>query len=219
MNDEALTVMIVEDDQFMRQQLEHLLGLWGYRAHAVGDAETALLDLRRSTPDIIISDLWLPGLSGLAVLEYVRQHRPLLPFLIVTGHASLDGAIEALKQGAYDYLLKPITPPELRAALDRARTSVELEQTRARAQHMRHITEVALTMAHEVNNPLAVLIGELELRLESQPQHPEEQRGLEVCLESARRIAAAIRKLTDLQEITYEQYGGVRLLNLGKAPE
>jgi DNA-binding response OmpR family regulator len=215
MMDASFEILIIDDEPILRQQLQQLLAEWGYRSRSAPDAETALTALRRSLPDIIITDMVLPGLSGMAVLQYVRQHRPTLPVLLVTGYASLDSAIDALKQGAYDYLLKPITAPELRAALDRARTSVELERARTRAQQMRHIAEVALTLAHEINNPLAVLMGELQLRIEGNPQHPDEIRSLTVCLESAQRIAATIRRLMELQEVTYEQYGHLRLLNLG----
>lgn len=219
MPDATLNVLLVEDEAVLRQHLQQLIEFWGYRVTSVVSAEEALVAMERQLPEIVITDLLLPGISGLAVLEFARQCRPAPPVLVITGHVSLDGAIEALKLGAYDYLVKPITAPELRAALDRARAAVELDRTRMRTQQMMHIAEVAMTLAHEINNPLAVLMGELQLRLEVAPMNAEEQRGIAVCLEAAQRIATAIRRLTDLQNVSYEQYGTLRLINLDPEPE
>src|SRR6185436_1252980 len=108
---------------------------------------------------------------------------------VMTAYASLESAIEALKQGAYDYLLKPILPAELSAALSRAAVAVALQRSRERAEHLRHIAEVALTLAHEINNPLAILMGELQIQLETPDGDPDMRQALEIALESAHRIA------------------------------
>jgi DNA-binding response OmpR family regulator len=219
MNEELLSILVVEDDPLVSQQLLQLIELWGYRMYSAPTGEAALLDIKRVRPDIILTDLMLPGISGMAVIQYAQKVAAQTPVLIMTAHASMDGAIDALKQGAYDYLLKPITPPELRAALDRARASVDLARTRAHAQQIHHIAEVALTLAHEINNPLAMITGELQLRIETGSLDEEERRTIDVCLQAAQRIAATIRKLTALQDISYEQYGPMRLINLAQERE
>jgi signal transduction histidine kinase len=78
---------------------------------------------------------------------------------------------------------------------------------------LRHIAEVALTLAHEINNPLAVIMGELQLQLED-PEQPVERAALEICLASSQRIAEVVRKILALQEVAYQEYGGVRMLDL-----
>ncbi len=93
-----------------------------------------------------------------------------------------------------------------------------LQRSRAREEHLRHIAEVALTLAHEINNPLAILMGELQFQLEATGENPDAQQALEICLESAHRIAGVVRRIAALQEIDYQEYHGLRLLDL-KASE
>ncbi len=125
-----------------------------------------------------------------------------------------SSAIEALKQGAYDYMLKPITPPELAAALARAHAAVALQRSRAREEHLRHIAEVALTLAHEINNPLGILVGELRFQLEEIDASPDARQALQVCLESTQRIADVVRRIAALRQVSYQEYHGMRLLDL-----
>ena len=131
----------------------------------------------------------------------------------MTAYASLEYAIEALKQGAYDFLLKPITPPELAAALARAGMAVALQRSHDRAEHLRHIAEVALTLAHEINNPLAVIMGELQLQLED-PSGVIDRAALDISIEAAHRIADVVRKISALREIAYQDYAGMRMIDL-----
>ena len=210
--DKLLEILVVEDEETLREQIAQLLPLLGYRVRIAADVTTALAELDRALPDIILTDLVLPDLPGFKVIEQSQERRPEMPVLVMTAYASLESAIEALKQGAYDYLLKPIMPPELAAALSRASIAVALQRSRARAEHLQHIAEVALTLAHEINNPLAVIMGELQLQREV--GGTDIQRGLEVCIESARRIADVIRKISALQDVVYQEYSGIRLLDL-----
>jgi DNA-binding response OmpR family regulator len=214
MQETAFEVLVVDDEPTLRAQLGQLLAAWDYRVRTVGDTESALVELDRARPDIILTDLVLPGQPGYALLERAHARWPHMPVLVMTAYASLESAIEALKQGAYDYMLKPITPPELSAALARARTAVALQRAQAREEHLRHIAEVSLTLAHEINNPLAILIGELQFQLEAAGEGTEARQALEISLESAHRIADVVRRIAALREISYEEYHGMRLLDL-----
>src|SRR5262245_147733 len=118
--DALLEVLIVEDEDILREQVAQLLPMLGYRVRVAADAAAALAELDHSLPDIILTDLMLPDQPGYSVLEQSQRRQPGLPVLVMTAYASLESAIEALKQGAYDYLLKPIMPAELSAALSRA---------------------------------------------------------------------------------------------------
>jgi CheY-like chemotaxis protein len=210
--DELFEILVVEDEEILREQIAQLLPLLGYRVRIAADVTAALAELDRALPDIILTDLVLPDLPGYKLLEQSQERRPKLPVLVMTAYASLESAIEALKHGAFDYLLKPITPPELAAALSRASIAVALQRSRARTEHLQHIAEVALTLAHEINNPLAVIMGELQLQREV--AGTDNQRELEICIESARRIADVIRKILALEEVVYQEYSGIRLLDL-----
>jgi DNA-binding response OmpR family regulator len=214
MQEHTVEVLVVDDEPTLRAQLAQLIGAWGYRVRAAGDVASALDALDHALPDIILTDLVLPGQPGYALLEHAHTRWPYLPVLVMTAYASLESAIEALKLGAYDYMLKPITAPELSAVMTRARTAVALQRAQAREEHLRHIAEVSLTLAHEINNPLAILMGELQFQLEAAGEGTEARQALEISLESAHRIAEVVRRIAALREISYEEYQGLRLLDL-----
>ena len=119
MAEPAYTILVVEDDATLRQQTAQLIEMWGYSVRTAEDTATALVVLERAPADIILTDLMLPDQPGYDLISWSQQRHPALPVLVMTAYASLERAIEALKHGAYDCLLKPITPPELAAALAR----------------------------------------------------------------------------------------------------
>lgn len=213
MAEPAYTILVVEDDTTLRQQTAQLIEMWGYTVRTAADMAMALAELERVPADIILTDLMLPDQPGLDLIHWSQQHHPAPPVLVMTAYASLEHAIEALKQGAYDFLLKPITPPELAAALARAGMAVALQRAHERAEHVRHIAEVALTLAHEINNPLAVIMGELQLQLED-PNGVIDRAALDISIAAAHRIADAVRKISALREITYQDYAGLRMIDL-----
>jgi len=206
-------ILVVEDDTAVRQQTARLIEMWGYSVRTAADTATALAELERAPADIILTDLMLPDQPGYDLIRWAQQHHPTLPVLVMTAYASLESAIEALKQGAYDFLLKPITPPELSAALSRAGMAVALQHSRDRAEHVRHIAEVALTLAHEINNPLGVIMGELQLQLE-ESSGAIDRSALEISVAAAHRIADVVRKISALREIAYQDYAGLRMIDL-----
>ena len=213
MAEPAYDILVVEDDTTLRQQTAQLIEMWGYNVRTAEDTATALAELERVPADVILTDLMLPDQPGYDLIRWSQQHRLAPPVLVMTAYASLERAIEALKQGAYDFLLKPITPPELVAAIARAGMAVALQRSRDRAEHLRHIAEVALTLAHEINNPLGVIVGELQLQLE-EPGGTIDRAALEISIAAAQRIADTIRKISALREVTYQDYAGMRMLDL-----
>lgn len=212
--DSSTEFLIIDDEPLLLEQLAQLLRSWGYGVRVANDVQSAITALDQGVPDIVMTDLMLPDHPGYTVLEYMHRHWPHVPVLVMTGYATLEAAVEALKHGAYDFLLKPITAPELEAALSRAHTALALQRTRAREQQLKHVAEVALTLAHEINNPLGILVGELHYQLEEADLTPELQRALEVCLGSAQRIADVVRRIAALREINYLDYNGLKMLDL-----
>jgi two-component system, cell cycle response regulator len=108
------TILVVEDELFFRHLYTELLSEDGYRVEAVETGEQALQHLRSGGVDIVLADLILPGISGLEVLRFCRNLNLPPEVILVTGHASTESAIQALKHGARDYLIKPFNPEELR---------------------------------------------------------------------------------------------------------
>jgi DNA-binding NtrC family response regulator len=100
-------ILIVEDEAPMRRLLELSLGEEGYSTHAVDKAEAALKLIESGHVDLVLSDLKLPAMSGLELLEAARRIRADLPFIVMTAYGSVESAVGAMRAGANDYLLKP----------------------------------------------------------------------------------------------------------------
>jgi len=106
-------VLLVEDDPAITHAVRSLLASEDISVIAVDDVESALSHLELGTFDLVLTDLRLPGMGGLELLDRVRSGNPRLPVIMMTAHGSTEVAIEATKRGAYDYVVKPFDPDEL----------------------------------------------------------------------------------------------------------
>ena len=106
-------ILVVEDKQSFRFMLQTYLETAGFKTTCVAGGTEALAVLAASEVDMVISDMVMPGMDGMALLQEVRRLFPAMPFLILTAHGTIDNAVATMKQGASDYLLKPIRRDEL----------------------------------------------------------------------------------------------------------
>ena len=104
---QTLNVWLVDDDASIRWVLERALKQAGMEATAFEDADAALHALRREAPDVLVTDIRMPGRSGLDLLDEIRTRRPRLPVIVMTAHSDLDSAVAAYQGGAFEYLPKP----------------------------------------------------------------------------------------------------------------
>ena len=111
------TILIVEDEAKMRRLLELNLGDDGFATVSAGDAETGLKLLREHPIDLILTDLKLPGMNGLEFLQTVKRQNAVLPVVVMTAFGSVETAVEAMKAGASDYVLKPFSLTEMRMVI------------------------------------------------------------------------------------------------------
>lgn len=201
----ASRILIVDDDNEICRTLQELLELEGYAViivHALAEALAVVDD----SYDLLISDLALPDGDGLELVRRCRDAQLDLPVVIMTGYASLETAIQALQLGAYDYVLKPFEPLLLLAAVARAVERQQLRRELERRRHLETVTRVALTVRHEINNPLATILGLAQLHLFEQ-QDTQLQRDLETITNSAQRISAALQRLTELRNLVLTDTG------------
>jgi DNA-binding NtrC family response regulator len=113
-------ILAVDDEPALRDGCCMILSEEGYSATSCGDGRTALESIMADPPDIVLLDLKLPDLDGLEVLRAVRQRRPDVAVIIMTGYATVQTAVEAMKLGAFDYLSKPFSDDELTEAVAKA---------------------------------------------------------------------------------------------------
>jgi len=125
-----LEVLIVDDEVQARELLSEFCRAQGYEVATASDGRAALAAIARSPQQfsIIITDLQLPGADGFEVLAAARQANPSIYVVMITGYASIDSAVRAVRDGAYDYLAKPFALGQLEVVLKRIRDRMALEQ-------------------------------------------------------------------------------------------
>jgi len=122
-------VLIVDDEPAIREVLEMILQEWGYDVRLASDGAEARDLVESYDPEIVISDVVMPQLSGLDLLRLLKAGNPNRPVILVTAHASIDLAVESMKQGAQDFITKPMDYPKLRAILKAAESDIEMRTT------------------------------------------------------------------------------------------
>lgn len=120
-------VLVVDDDRLIREQARDILTQAGFQVTGLPDGQEVFDRIRTNTVDVILMDLVLPEGSGLHMLPLIKGLDPDLPVIIVTGYASLEAAIEALKGGAYDFIQKPFPPEQIVSAVRRAADRRQLD--------------------------------------------------------------------------------------------
>jgi two-component system, NtrC family, response regulator AtoC len=171
------TVLIVDDERTLARSIKTFLSESGYEAEVAGDAEKALELLETFRPDVIFADVRLPGMGGVELLQRIRDFDASIPVIIMTAYGSIEGAVEAVKLGAYDYLKKPVDLEELKLLADRARETTllkhELSYYRGRearkipfagmigeSSSIRAIVQQALQVAALDDTPPILITGE-----------------------------------------------------------
>ncbi len=120
-------LLIVDDEPRMTQVLGLLAQRWGYEVKTAGNAEEALKTLEDFAAEILVTDLKMPGMGGDELLKHVREKNQDLMVIMMTAHATVKSAVEAMKLGAFDYIMKPFDNDELRITLERATEYVQLK--------------------------------------------------------------------------------------------
>jgi signal transduction histidine kinase len=173
---DRLQVLVVDDEAGMRLGIERALrnfsvhlpdvnGEVSFAVESVESGETALARIESAPPDILLLDHKLPGMTGLDVLSELAETRREVLTIMITAYASLDTAITATKRGAYDFLAKPFTPEEVKAAVRKAAKHLILQrQARRLAEEKRQVRfQFISVLGHELKAPLGAIEGYLNI--------------------------------------------------------
>ncbi|MCX7982730.1 MAG: sigma-54 dependent transcriptional regulator [Syntrophales bacterium] len=114
------SILIVDDDRSHRIMLKTLLTSWGYEVREAEDGDIAVRYVKEIPFDLVLMDVRMTHMSGLEALPLIKNHNPAVPVIIMTAYASVESAVEAMKNGAYDYLQKPLDFEELKIKIERA---------------------------------------------------------------------------------------------------
>ncbi|MCO7576925.1 MULTISPECIES: sigma-54-dependent transcriptional regulator [Pseudomonas chlororaphis group] len=145
------SVIVVDDEASIRTAVEQWLSLSGFEVQLFSRAEDCLAQLPKNFPGVILSDVRMPGISGLELLAQVQRLDPDLPIILLTGHGDVPMAVEAMRDGAYDFLEKPFSPDtllsSLRRALDKRRLVLENRRLHQQADSRAKLDTTLLGMS------------------------------------------------------------------------
>lgn len=132
-----IRVLIIDDEEVIREGVQRALSGRGYVIHKAENGEKGIEMIRSHGFDIVLLDLMMPGIDGFAVLDWIKEHRPEIEVVVITGFATVSKAVTAMKQGAFDFVGKPFTPDYIRIVVSRAAEKIllEAETERLREEH------------------------------------------------------------------------------------
>ena len=152
-------ILIVDDEMGPRESLKMILNPY-YTVHVADRGAQAIEMLKEIPVDLVTLDLKMPGLTGINVLEKVKEHDPDIEAIIITGYGSLDTAIEGLRLGAFDYISKPF---DVNHILSLVRRGLERRNAKARLRQVK--SDFLSNVSHELRTPLSVVVGFVYLLL------------------------------------------------------
>ena len=157
--DKKEIILIIDDEEVMRDGCKQILSKEGYLAETAEDGAIGLEKVKEMKPDAVLIDLKMPGISGMEVLEKLPDIDPLIIPIVITGYATVESAVEAMKKGAFDFLPKPFTPDELRIIIKRGLEKRQLiRETERLREEKKKIEENFITMVtHQLRSPLTTV--------------------------------------------------------------
>ncbi len=140
LNSESVRVLVVDDEQNIRDGAKRILKRMDLEVDLASQGEEGLKILIRKKPAIVLLDMKMPGISGIELLGRIREKDPAVIVIVITGFATIETAIEAMKNGAYDFIAKPFEPDQLRIVVNRARETLRLTREHQQLEKARRRT-------------------------------------------------------------------------------
>jgi len=154
---ENAIILVIDDEQAIRDACCQVLSKAGYEMQTAEDGNVGLEKVAEARPDLVLVDLKMPRTSGMEVLEKIAEMDPSIICVVITGYATIESAVEAMKRHAYDFLSKPFTPDQLRIVvkrgLERRRLAMEAERLRHEKELMQK--NFVTLVSHQLRSPLA----------------------------------------------------------------
>ena len=156
----TVRILLVEDDRALREALEDSLAVAGYSCVAVADAEQALRELSQQAFSLMLSDINMPGMDGQDLLREVNTRVPGMPVVLMTAYGDVQGAVQAMRNGAVDYVLKPFTPKALQRVIERYAVGLLVDEEQPIAEDLSSQQLLALARRVAQSDSTVLLTGE-----------------------------------------------------------
>jgi len=198
MKDKQPVILIIDDEESIRDSCSQIILKDGLLAETAEDGSEGLQKAEEVKPDLVLIDIKMPGISGMDVLDKIRKIDSHIIPVVITGYASIESAVEAMKKGAYDYLPKPFSPDELRIiirrGLERRRLLLETESLR---HEKRLMEENFITMvSHQLRSPLVAVQQYFEVLLAGMAGDVEEKQK-KMILRARERLESLLNLIND----------------------
>jgi signal transduction histidine kinase len=195
-------ILVVDDEESMRDSCFKILKKDGFLADTAKDGSAGLEKIEKNKPDLVLIDLKMPGISGMEVLEKIKEIDPNIISVVITGYSTVESAVEAMKRGAYDFLPKPFSPEELRIIIRRGleRRKLILE-TESLQKEKKLIEENFITMvSHQLRSPLVAIQQYFEVILAGMVGEVQEK-PKEMILRSRNRLEGLLNLINDWLDV------------------
>lgn len=166
MNNSKRRILIVDDEPLIGSSLEEAFRKWEYDVTLLKEGRSALKKLQKETYDIVLTDVRMPNISGMEVLEKVKQKSPETAVIMITAFGTIDHAVEAMKKGAYDYITKPFSLDEIKLCIERFLQNKELKEDNRNLTHALQ-EEYSLKKFIGQNKKIKELFKSLEMAFQS----------------------------------------------------
>jgi signal transduction histidine kinase len=198
-NREDNLVVVIDDDEVMRLSCEHILSKVGYRVETYSSGREGLRRLQDVRPPVVVVDIKMPEQNGLEVMAEARKLDPDLVVVVITGYATVETAVDAMKAGAYDFLPKPFTPVELRMIIDRGfeRWRLIKEAQRLRKEKEDVERRFVTLVSHQLKTPLVAVKQYLDV-LHTAPDSGLPEKAMEWITRSRMRLDEMLALIHDL---------------------
>lgn len=191
-------IIVIDDDEIIRLSCEQILRKSGYKVETFASGYKGIERLKQIRPPLLVVDIKMPELDGFEVIKIVRKIDPDVVIVVITGYATIETAVDAMKMGAYDFLPKPFTPNELRLIIDRGceRWRLAQEAKLLRKQKEEAERRFVTLVSHQLKGPLGAVKQYLDVLLYSSgSQLPGE--AMEWITRSQTRITEMIELIQD----------------------
>ncbi len=213
MSSEVTNILVIEDEDQVRQSYEDMFSFFGYEVESVPNGREGMSRITKKDYDIVVTDLNMPEMNGIEVLKYIKKKKPYIEVIVITGYATLENAIEAMKVGAYDYFAKPIDIEHVRIVLSKCVRQIqsrkENEELRSLTQRLKELNELKdkfITITnHELRTPVTVLKGYIELIdyfLEDN-RNENINEAIEIVTETMRELVGIVEQMHDISSFDY----------------
>lgn len=211
MKEAEIKILIAEDEELIRDIFKQSLEHWGFSADTAPDGKTALEMCQHQSYHIVITDVNMPLMDGITLLKHLKSRSPYTEVIIVSGYATIENAIEALKIGAFDFILKPVNFDHVQLVIKKCyqkiawqAESTELKESNLHLKELNEMKDKFLSLTnHEIRTPLMIIKGYLDI-LESQieTQSEDDREIFEIIKKTTHNLTDTVERMHMLSQVS-----------------